>query len=302
MTRWLAQHAQAFALAVRKLAAAPWNALSSIAAMGIALSLPAGGYVLLENAAALSSRVDSAPQISLFLAPDAAKGDGGQIESRLKKHAQVQSFQFVPKDEALERLKESTGLADVVESLGRNPLPDAFVVQAKSSSPDVLEGLREELAGWPKVEHVQLDSAWAKRLDALLRVGKFAVLVLAALLAFALVTAIFNTIRLQILTQRDEIEVAKMVGATSGFIRRPFLYYGALQGLTGGAAAWGIIAAALWVLNGALAEVGRLYAINIHLAHLSPEDSLSLFGFAAWLGWLGAWMSVGRHLWQIEPR
>jgi len=302
MTRWLAQHAQAFALALRKLAATPWNAFSSIAAMGIALSLPAGGYVLLENAAALSSQVDSAPQISLFLAPDAAKGDAGQIESRLKKHSQVQSFQFVPKDEALERLKGSTGLADVVESLGRNPLPDAFVVQAKSSSPDVLEGLREELAGWPKVGHVQLDSAWAKRLDALLRVGKIAVLVLAALLAFALVTAIFNTIRLQILTQRDEIEVAKMVGATSGFIRRPFLYYGALQGLTGGAAAWGIIAVVLWVLNGALAEVSRLYAINIQLAHLSPEDSLSLFGFAAWLGWLGAWMSVGRHLWQIEPR
>jgi len=302
MTRWLTQHAQAFSLALRKLAATPWNALSSIAAMGIAFSLPAGGYVLLENATALSSRIDSAPQLSLFLDPNAAKADVAQIESRLKGHPQVKSYEFVPKDKALARLKESAGVADVVESLGRNPLPDAFVVQAKSPSAEVLEGLRKEMTGWPKAEHVQLDSAWAKRLEALLRVGRIAVLVLAALLAFALVTAIFNTIRLQILTQRDEIEVAKMVGATGGFIRRPFLYYGALQGLAGGTAAWGIIAAALWVLNGALGELGRLYAISIHLAHLSPGDSLSLFGFAAWLGWLGAWMSVGRHLSQIEPQ
>ena len=302
MTRWLVHHAQAFALAVRKLAATPWSSLFSITAMGIAFSLPAGGFVLLENANALSSRIDSAPQISLFLAPDAGKAEIAQVESRLKGHAQVRSYEFVPRDRALARIKETAGVADVVESLGRNPLPDAFIVQAKTVTPGALEALRQEMAGWPKADQVQLDSAWAQRLDAILKVGKMAVLALAALLAFALVTAIFNTIRLQILTQREEIEVAKMVGATSGFIRRPFLYYGALQGVAGGAAAWGIIAAVLWLLNGALAEVGRLYAIPIHLAHLSPEDSLSLLGFAGWLGWVGAWMSVSRHLWQIEPR
>jgi cell division transport system permease protein len=302
MTRWFAQHWRALALATRKLSAAPWSALASIAAMGVAFSLPAGGYVLLEDVKSLAGQVESEPQLSVFLALDAGKSDVTQFEARLKQHADVRSVRFVPKDEALARLKQNAGISDLVESLGHNPLPDAFIVRPKTASAGTLERLRDEVSKWPKAEHVQLDSAWAKRLESLLRVGKTAVLVLAVLLAFALVTAIFNTIRLQVLTQRDEIEVAKLVGATDGFIRRPFLYYGALQGLTGAAAAWVIVALALWVLNAALADLARLYALALHLEHLSPRDSLSLLGFGAWLGWLGAWLSVDRHLWQIEPR
>src|SRR5512134_1216008 len=302
MTGWVTQHLQACALAARKLLAAPWNALASLLAMGVAFSLPAGGWVLLENVDAVSAQVDSAPQISLFLAVDAGKGDVAQVEGRLKQHPQVKAWQFVPKDKALARLKGSAGLADVVESLGRNPLPDAFIVQARSGDPGTLERLRAEMAKWPKAEHVQLDSAWAKRLDALLRFGRLAVGMLGALLSLALLTAVFNTIRLQILTQREEIEVAKLVGATDGFIRRPFLYYGALQGLLGGAAAWLILAGALWLLNGALADLARLYAVNLRLEHLSPRDSLVLLGLGAALGWVGAWLSVGRHLSAIQPR
>jgi len=302
VTRWITQHLQACAFATRKFLGAPWNALASLLAMGVAFSLPAGGWALLENVDTVSAQVESAPQISLFLALDAGKGEVAQIEGRLRQQPQVKSYQFVPRDKALARLKGSAGLADVVESLGHNPLPDAFIVQARSGDPDALERLRAEMAKWPKAEHVQLDSAWAKRLDALLRFGRLAVGMLAALLSLALLTAVFNTIRLQILTLREEIEVAKLVGATDGFIRRPFLYYGALQGLLGGAAAWLIVAGALWLLNGALADLARLYAVNLRLEHLSPRDSLVLLGCAAALGWIGAWLSVGRHLSAIEPR
>jgi cell division transport system permease protein len=302
MTRWITQHLQALALALRKFAGAPWNTAASLLAFGIAFSLPAGGFVLLENLGRISSQVDSAPQISLFLAVDAAKGDVAQTEKRLRQHPQVKSFQYVPKDQALARLKASAGVADVVESLGQNPLPDAFVVQARAGDADALEQLRAEMARWPKAEHVQLDSAWAKRLDALLRFGRLAVGLLAALLSLALLTAVFNTIRLQILTQREEIEVAKLVGATDGFIRRPFLYQGALQGLLGGAAAWLILAAGLWLLNDALADLAQLYAVSLRLDHLSHRDTLFLLGLACGLGWIGAWMSVGRHLSAIQPR
>lgn len=302
MTRWITQHLQAFALALRKFLAAPWNALASLVAMGVAFSLPAGGWALLENVDSVAAQVQSAPQVSLFLAPDAGAAEVAQAEARLRQHPQVKSWQFVPKDKALARLKDSAGLADVVASLGHNPLPDAFIVQARSTDPAALERLRAEMAKWPKAEHVQLDSAWAKRLDALLSFGRLAVGMLAALLSVALLTAVFNTIRLQILTQREEIEVAKLVGATDGYIRRPFLYHGALQGLLGGAAAWLIVAGGLWLLNGALADLARLYAVNLRLEHLPPRDSLALLGLAAALGWAGAWMSVGRHLSAIEPR
>jgi cell division transport system permease protein len=300
--RWITQHVQALALALRKFLAAPWNTAASLLAMGIAFSLPAGGFVLLENLGRLSARVESAPQISLFLALDAGRGDVAQIEGRLRQHPQVRAFRFVPRDKALARLRASAGVADVVDSLGHNPLPDAFVVQAGSADADALEGLRAEMAKWPKAEHAQLDSAWARRLDALLRFGRLAVGMLAALLSVALLSAVFNTIRLQILTQREEIEVAKLVGATDGFIRRPFLYHGALQGFLGGVVAWLIVAGGLWLLNGALADLARLYALPLGLEHLSLRESAVLTGLGAALGWTGAWLSVGRHLSAIEPR
>ena len=129
-----------------------------------------------------------------------------------------------------------------------------------------------------------------------------AVAILAALLSFALIAITFNTIRLQILTRREEIEVAKLIGATDSFIRRPFLYFGLAQGLLGGIAAWLLVAASLLLLNHQVGILTQLYASNFSLQHLSLGDSITLLGFSAYLGWLGAWFSVSQHLWQIEPR
>jgi cell division transport system permease protein len=129
-----------------------------------------------------------------------------------------------------------------------------------------------------------------------------AVLILAALLSFSVVAVAFNTIRLQILTMRDEIEVAKLIGATNRFIRRPFLYFGAMQGMIGGAVAWLIILLAIRLIDEQLEHLMSLYEINLRLYHLSLEDSLSLLLFSAGLGWIGAWISVANHLWKIEPK
>ena len=303
MSMWLSHHSYALALAMKRLVRTPFASLLSIAVIGIALSLPAGGYMLLENLQSFSGHISSsAPQLSLFLTLDASRDEAAQIESRLKRHPQIANFQFVPKDRALQQLKQGSGLSDVVDSLPQNPLPDAFVINAKNTAPEVLESLRAEMQKWPKAEHVQLDSAWAKRMDALLGLGRMVVLMLAALLSFALVTVTFNTIRLQILTRWDEIEVSKLIGATNGFIRRPFLYFGAVQGMGGGIAAWLIIALGIYLINGALTDLVRLYALDFRLHHLSSEDSISLLLFSTWLGWLGAWLSVTNHLWQIEPK
>ncbi len=302
MKNWLIQHVRVLLFTLRRLRATPLSSLLNTLVIGIALSLPAGLYVLLQNVQSLAEQVVGKPQISVFLSMNASQDDIARIGKQLRQHDAIGEIEFVPRDQALEQLKQTTGLADVVGGMAQNPLPDAYIVYPKNPGAQVLEALRGELQKWPKIEHVQLDSDWAHKLEALLKFGRLAVLILAVLLSFALVAVTFNTIRLQILTQRDEIEVSALIGATHAFIRRPFLYFGLLQGLLGGVAAWLIITASLTLLNSSLAGLAQLYASSFTLHPPTASDSYTLLLFSAYLGWLGAWLSVAQHLWQIEPR
>jgi cell division transport system permease protein len=206
---------------------------------------------------------------------------------------------FVPRDEALKELAAVQGMPEVLEALGRNPLPDAFVV---TSDPATLEALAADLAKLAGVAHVQADAAWARRLAALAAIGRLALWLLSAVLGIGLVAVTFNTIRLQILTQREEIEVSKLIGATDGFIRRPFYYLGLLQGLAGGAVALAIVGLGLWLLNHPVGELARSYGSAFRFAFVPAGDALTIVAFAGLLGWLGAQLSVSRHLREIEPR
>jgi cell division transport system permease protein len=298
----LIEHLRVLHYTLRRLLLTPNATLLNILIIGIALSLPVGGYVLLKSVQSLGSQIAGTPQVSVFLATGTSPGDIERIGEKLKQHPGIKRIEFVSREVALKQLQQSTGLADVIGGLSQNPLPDAFVIYPKEGSLKALESLRDELKTWQHFEHVQLDSAWVHKLEALLGFGRMAVVILAALLSFALIAITFNTIRLQILTRREEIEVAKLIGATDAFIRRPFLYFGLTQGLLGGIAAWLLVAGSLLLLNHQVGTLTQLYASNFSLQHLSPGDSVTLLGFSAYLGWLGAWFSVSQHLWQIEPR
>jgi cell division transport system permease protein len=302
MKGWLLHHLQVMQFTLRRLRTTPVSSLLNILVIGVALSLPTGGYLLLQNVQSLSDKLVGTPQISVFLSMNVSQDEISRYTKQLEQHPAIARVEFVPREQALQQLQQSTGLADVTGGLAQNPLPHAFIVYPKSTDPLALDKLRDELKAWPKFEHVQLDSAWARKLEALLKFGRLAVLILAALLSFALVAITFNTIRLQILTQREEIEVSKLIGASNSFIRRPFLYFGLVQGLLGGAAAWLIITVSLILLNVSLSNLTQLYASNFTLQHLSAGDSLTLLGFSAYLGWLGALLSVSQHLWQMEIR
>lgn len=301
MRAWLMQHGIVFFYTFKQLASAPVTALLSITVMGIALSLPTGVYVLMENLQSISGQAAGSPQISLFLKQDAQKEDIDKIQQRLQEDSQIVNYRFVSKDSALTQLQQSSGFTDITANLTYNPLPDAFVVQTRENTSDSLEQWKLTLQSWPEIAHVQFDSAWVDRLNALLKLGRSVVLMLATLLSIAIVAIMFNTIRLQILTKRDEIEISKLIGATDSFIQRPFLYFGAIQGLSGGITAWLIITWGIAVLNDELMPLAQLYDLDIQLRHLSLQDSISLLLFSAWLGWLGARISVASHLWQIEP-
>ena len=301
MMRGLVQHLVVLRTALRRIFSSRLGGFFNILVIGIALSLPAGMYLLLQNAQGLVAQLSGTPQISLFLSLDAKPGDIDNLRGQLAKNPAIERVQFVSRADALEQLKQSTGLADVIGGLQQNPLPDAFIIYPRPGEAQALEALRNGLAKLPRVEQAQLDSAWAYKLEALLKFGRIVVLILAALLSLALVAITFNTIRLQILTQSSEIEVSKLIGATNGFIRRPFLYFGAAQGLLGGIMAWLIVTLSLVLLNSQLKALTQLYASQFMLHPLTWGDSLSLLLFSMYLGWLGAWLSVARHLSQIEP-
>jgi cell division transport system permease protein len=287
---WLRHHAHALGRAGRRVG------LLNVLVIGVALALPAGGYALIESLRAVSGRLALDPQISVFL--DAKRADADSIGAALKRDDRISRVRFVPRDQALKELGSVQGLSDLVVALGRNPLPDVFVVTARE---ETIEPLAADLAKLPGVAHVQADALWARRLASIARVARVALWLLAGLLGVALVAVTFNTIRLQILTQRDEIEVSKLIGATDAFIGRPFYYAGLLQGLAGGALALLVVAGSLALLNREVRALSESYGSDFRFGFLAPGDALAVVLFAGLLGWLGAHLSVRRHLRAIEP-
>jgi cell division transport system permease protein len=296
---WLTQHQAALVSALQRLRSTPLNTLLSLLAIGIALTLPAAGYILLDNLRELGRNASGVQQISLFMHIEASKKEVGDIESRLKE-AVIGQWRFVAKEDALKRLRNNEGMAEIVASLPRNPLPDAFIIEPRDSDPESMEKLRQQMSAWPKVAHVQLDSAWIKRFDAFLRLGKLALLMLAGIFAAGLVAVTFTTIRLQVMAQAAEIEVARLIGATDAFIRRPFYYFGALQGALGGLLASVLVIGALHLLQAPVAELAMLYAGSFSLHGPNELEIGLLVCIGALLGWLGAQLSVSLSLRKFD--
>lgn len=302
MNAWLTQHLTAIRNALQRLIGAPLNSLLSLLVIGIALALPATGVVLLDNLRQAAEGASGVQQISLFLTPEAGRKEVAEIESRLGQALPrgAGQWHYVSKDEALKHLQGNEGMADLLASLPRNPLPDAFVVEPRDTDPAPLEALAKTMGAWPGVAHVQLDSAWLKRFDAFLRLGRLAVLLLAAAFAAALVVVTFNTIRLQILAQSDEIEVATLIGATDAFIRRPYYYFGALQGMLGGLLAVLLVSTGVAALAGPVAQLASLYGAAFRLHGPGPGNAALLLALGGLLGWLGAQLSVSLYLRQLH--
>ncbi len=192
----------------------------------------------------------------------------------------------------------------MLSTLGDNPLPDSYVLKldafSSASEAQDVDAVAEQLRHLPGVESAQVDSAWVKRLAALLGVLRLVLLLLAITLGVAVIAVVFNTIRLQVMQQRDEISISKLIGATDTFIHRPFYYTGALLGLCAGALALGAVALALQPLNTAIAEFARLYASEFQLVPLAPLPMAGLLAVSAGLGLIGAFLCVQRHLARLN--
>jgi cell division transport system permease protein len=306
MKSWLRQHRFALGAALGNLGKAPGSFLFNVAVVAVALALPFAGLTLLDNVRPMSEQLSVDPEISLFVNASATREQAQALAPALRTILKDNKAKivFIPREQALETLKSKSGLSDVLTTLGENPLPDSYVMKLEGfrdvSEAGSVDALATRLRALPGVDAVQVDSAWVKRLAALLGVLRLVLLLLAVTLGMVVIAVVFNTIRLQVLTQRDEIAVSKLIGATDGFIHRPFYYTGALLGLCAGGVALGAVALALRPLNVAIAEFARLYASEFQLAPLAPLGMAGLLAISAGLGLLGAILSVQRHLARLN--
>lgn len=300
MSHWLNHHLQAIKLVLSRMRS---NALSSFIiclVIAVALCLPSLFYLGVDNLSKLSQHMQNETEISLFLKLDTSNETIAQIESALSQNPDILEYHFVSKDQAWQQLqlksKDNADISNAVNHLASNPLPDAFFIQAKSAQPEQLEALRSSLQNIEGVEQALLNAEWAKRLATLLSIGKQFVFFVALLLAVVLLVMIGNTVRMQILTQKDEIEVSYLIGATSSFIKIPFLYAGALYGLFGGILSSIMIAAMIMTFNQSIAEISHLYSSDFSLRVLNLQLYVSVTAIAIIIGWIGAYLSVSRAL------
>lgn len=299
MIGWMRHHKHAFGAALHRLRIQAFTALLTALAMGVAISLPSGLYLGLENLGRVAGELPARPEISLFLDAGASAEQRQAIAARLKQ-PDIAQARFVPKDEALAALSASQDLADITAGLTENPLPDAWIVRPQATSRDALVRISDGLGKMPGIAETHLDSQWAERLQAALAIGRTGVWLLAGLFAIALVAISGNAIRAQVLARRDEILVSRLIGATDRHIRRPFLYLGALQGLFGGLAAGGVLGVAGTILREPVEHLAVLYGSMFHLLPPEGTEIAVVLGLATLFGWLGAWLSVTRSLHQVE--
>lgn len=300
MNNWLNQHIQALKLVLKRMQD---NMLSSIMicmVIGVAMCLPSLFYVAVDNLSKLTDHIQKDTEISLFLKLDTNADAIKKIERQLSQNQDIARFHLVTKEDAWEQLqlksKSNQDVSDAVTQLGKNPLPDAFFIQAKSSDPDKLIQLKNTLQSLPNVELALLNTEWVKRLSSLLKLSKKLISMIAALLAIVLLVIIGNTVRMQILTQKDEIEVSNLIGATSRFIRMPFLYAGALYGLFGGLMAVFMLMIVVHLFNLSIAQIADLYSNDFSLSLFNFELFLTVIIIAVSIGWVGSYIAVTRAI------
>ena len=300
MSSWLNQHLQTLKLVLNRMRNNLFSTLMIGLVIGVAMCLPSLFYLAVDNLSKLTDHMQKDTEISLFLKIDANADAIQQIERQLSENKAIERFHLVTKEEAWQQLqaksRSNQDINDAVSQLGKNPLPDAFFIQAKSADPESLMQLKDTLQSLPNVELALLNTEWVKRLSSLLNLGKKLISMIASLLAVVLLVIIGNTVRMQILTQKDEIEVSSLIGATRSFIRMPFLYAGALYGLLGGLMAVMMLIGIIQAFNLSISQIAHLYSNDFSLSLFNGQLFLAVILAAISIGWVGSYIAVSRAI------
>ena len=301
VSAWFSHHIYVFFFSLGQVSRNPLATLMTASVIGIALALPTGLYLLMENARSVSQGWDGVMQISLYLKHEISDEQARQFSIKLQRHPDIKQLRLMTRKQALEEYKQLSGFSEALNMLVENPLPAVVVIRPRLSTPEAGQALLAQLNQRPEVDIAQFDQRWLKRLFAIMDIIRRGVLILAILLALAVLLIIGNTIRLSIQSRREEIEVNKLFGATDRFIRRPFLYSGWWYGFLGSLFAWGLISYALHLLDEPTRKLSSLYFSQYNLISLDFQASAILLLTGPVLGLLGAGLAVGRHLRSIQP-
>jgi cell division transport system permease protein len=303
LVSYLSHHLQMFIASLGYLSRQPVSTLMTSAVIAIALALPAGLYVALDNISQLSAGWDSSTRISLFLKQDVDLKQAEKFATSLRQSKEIENVIIIDRDKGLKQFQSISGFGDAIEFLDENPLPHVITVQpvVEHQHPERVIHLVEALQQANQVELAQLDMQWVKRLYTLLDVARRGVWIIGSLLGLAVLLIIGNTIRLDIQNRREAIEVSKLIGASDAFIRRPFLYTGLWYGLSGGLLAWLLIAVSLGIMAEPVQQLAALYHSSYELSGLNYSNIITLIMISCGLGLGGSWLAVGRHLSEIEP-
>lgn len=292
MKTWLSYHAQALRLVLSRFQKNKLGTFLICLSIGVTLALPSTAYIILDNLNGLVSHIKSESKLSVFLKPNMDEAQIKNLETSLKQNPAIQQLIFVSKQDALSQLSAVDANKNWLEALSSNPLPDAFFIEPKQLDAASVESLKSTLSAMDGVETVLVDGAWIKRFNYLLQLGQKVLVLLTGLLGFALIVVIGNTIRMQILTQQAEIELSQLIGATKSFIRRPFLYLGALYGLGGGILAAVITWLIVVLLNQTVTQLAASYQADFKLLVSNGLAPLMLLLIASFIGLVSAYFSV----------
>ena len=296
-------HAHALFSSLGRLVRNPFSSAMSIFVMAIAISLATGFYLLVINMQQLTGNIESTNQISLFLKPAFSDKSGENLADKIRKNSNIEHVKLITKAQALEEFKTYSGFGEALNMLENNPLPTVIQVLPKNTLDDLhsVEQLMTEFSKLPQVDFAQMDMQWVKRLHSIMQIMQRSVFLLTVLLSCAVLFITGNTIRLELQNRRDEVLVAKLVGATHAFIQRPFLYTGFWLGLLSGLVAWVLVSLMMVILQNPIERLSVLYNGAFDVRYLGLTDTLSLLMIASLLGVIGSWIVLHQQLKQIRP-
>lgn len=303
----LSQHVFHFSDALKRLAKEPLSSLMTIMVIAIALALPACLYLMVNNAQTLTDRWQTTHDISVYIDGAVEVNKLDSLKQKISQRSDVQMVRVISSEQALKELKQETQMEMITEAIGENPLPHTLIVSPgeelmSSPSDELINALLASLQQLPSVTQVQLDADWVMKLRSIISLLKRSVWLLAALLALGVLLVVSNTIRLHVQQRQDEIEVKKLIGASDGFVRRPFLYLGFWYGFLGAVFASLLVSIMLLALSGPAEKLSELYASSFHLQGLGVSNHLFMLIIGTLLALSGAWLAAERTLKKIQVK
>ena len=294
---WLDQHLYSVVSSLGRAVRRPWATLLTVGVMAVAFALPLGLWLALQNVGHFAGDVQQSREIDLFLTPETPVARAQALAETLRARDDVASVELRTPDQGLAEFRQRSGLADSLDLLDGNPLPALLVVVPEGDEARLVAALE----ALPDTDLLQHDAAWRERLTGWMGFGERLTWVLAALFGLGALLVVGNTVRLDIQSRREEIGVLQLLGASDGFIRRPFVYLGAWYGLAAGALALGLLTLAALALRDPLAALARSYGSPFALSGLDSLGAALVVLAATIVGWLGAWLVTGHFLRQTRP-